>query len=109
MTDGEPDVLEIIDELAEGSIASREIIEELLDLDAIRADHGEVSDEILRRHVASVEQMYRMFGHHRSDEERELTDENDDNDEPRYGGYDKEEELELAELPPGREPRSEND
>lgn len=52
-----------IDELAAESIASREEIEELLDVDAIREEHEEVSEEILRRHVASVEQTYRMFGH----------------------------------------------
>lgn len=67
MTDGEPDVQEISDALAEESIASRDEIEELLDLDTIRAEHGEVTGEDLCRHVASVEQTYRMFGHHRKD------------------------------------------
>lgn len=46
-----------------------EVLEELLDLDAIREEHGEVTDEILRRHVASVKQLYQMFGHHHSEED----------------------------------------
>lgn len=46
-----------------------EMFEELLDLDAIQEEHGEVADEILRRHVASVKQLYQMFGHHHSEED----------------------------------------
>ncbi|MFB1064151.1 hypothetical protein [Natrinema sp. H-ect4] len=67
MTDGEPDVQETIDTLAVESKASRKAIEELLDLDAIREGHGEVTEEMIRWHVASVEQTYRMFGHHHAD------------------------------------------
>lgn len=74
MTDGELDVQDTIDALAEESTASIEEIEELLDLDAIRAEQGEVTEEYLRRHVAAVEQLHRMFGHHRDDEECELWD-----------------------------------
>lgn len=65
MIDGDPDIREALVELAEGSIASQETIEELLDVDSIREEHGKITEEILRRHVSSVGQTHRMFGHHR--------------------------------------------
>lgn len=68
MIDGDPDIREALVELAEGSIASQETIEELLDVDVIREEHGKITEEILRRHVSSVEQTERMFGHHRGDD-----------------------------------------
>lgn len=46
-----------------------EVLEELVDLEVIREEQGEVTDEILRRHVASVKQLYQMFGYYHSGED----------------------------------------
>lgn len=44
-----------------------EVLAALLDVETIREEHGEVTKELLRRHVAAVNQLSRMFGHHRED------------------------------------------